>query len=417
LTHSEVQERKPTMKKNSRQAKEKARVSKQSKETQRQQRAEQRAEALLRKLEANAAREVEARPEAPAYYIGIDAGDRKSHFCMLNGAGRVVIEESVATTREGLSAYFSKVERSWIVLEVGTHSAWISELLESLGHRVVVANARKVRAIYGNRRKNDRVDARTLGRLLRVDEELLHGIRHRGAASRQSLSLLRARDALVSVRSKLISSMRGIVKSHGGRLPSCSAESFAGKVKEAIPEVLKEALTPMLEQIESLTASIRKYDRGVTALTKKYKETESLRQVNGVGELISVAYVLTVEDPSRFRKSREVGPYLGMVPRQDDSGDSSPQLRITKTGDRMLRRMMVLAAQYILGCHGEDCDLRRYGLRIAARGGKNAKKRAVVAVARKLAVLLHRLWVTGEVYEPMRNSRQEQQQRTQEEAA
>ena len=410
MTHSEVQERKPTVKKNSRQTREKARESKQSEQTQQQERAERRAEALLRKLEANAARVVETRQEAPAYYIGVDVGDRKSHFCMLNAAGKVVIEESVATTREALTAYFSQVKRSWMVLEVGTHSAWISELLEGLGHRVVVANARKVRAIYGNRRKNDRVDARTLARLLRVDEELLHGIRHRGAAARQSLTVLRARDAMVQVRSKLINSMRGLVKSHGRRLPACSVESFVGKVRDAIPESLKGALAPMLEQIESLTLSIRKYDRSVTVLAKKHKETGSLRQVKGVGELISVAYVLTVEDPGRFRKSREVGPYLGMVPRQDDSGDSSPQLRITKTGDRMLRRLMVTAAQYILGHHGEDCDLRRYGLRIAARGGKNGKKRAVVAVARKLAVLLHRLWVTGEEYEPLRNSRQEQSQ-------
>jgi transposase len=117
-----------------------------------------------------------------------------------------------------------------------------------------------------------------------------------------------------------------------------------------------------------------------------------------------VAFLLTIEDPARFAKSREVGPYVGLVPKQDESGESSPQLGITKTGDVMLRRLLVGSAHYILGPFGEDCDLRRQGMKLAARGGKNAKRRAIVAVARKLAVLLHRLWVTGEVYQPLRQN-------------
>jgi transposase len=312
----------------------------------------------------------------------------------------------LATTQKEFGAHFEILPKTTIALEVGTHSAWVSALLESYGHEVVVANPRKMESIHKNRRKNDKVDARTLARLLRADPELLYPIRHRGAEARQDLVMLRARDALVSARTKLVNTTRGLVKSVGGRLPKCSTDSFHKRAAECIPEGLQAALAPLLAQIELLTAQLREYDVKVSRMAdKKYSETMMLKQVGGVGDLTSVAYILTLEKKERFEKSRDVGSYLGMIPRQDDSGESSPQLRITKTGDKMLRRLLVGSAHYILGPFGEDCDLRRFGMKLAERGGKNAKKRAVVAVARKLAVLLHRLWVTGEEYEPLRQAR------------
>jgi transposase len=275
-------------------------------------------------------------------------------------------------------------------------------LLQRLGHEVVVANPRKLESISKNQRKNDKVDARTLARLVRADPELLYPIQHRGPEVRRDLVLLRARNALVQARTGLINTVRGLVKSMGARLPVCSAESFP-KQAEAIAENLRAALMPLVEQVELLTARIRRYDQEVEKMAqKRYPKSDLLRQVKGVGPLTSVAFMLTLEDPERFERSREVGPYLGLVPKQDESGESSPQLGITNTGDGMLRRLLVGSAHYILGPFGEDCDLRRFGLKLAARGGKNAKRRAVVAVARKLAVLLHKLWVTAEVYEPLR---------------
>jgi len=337
------------------------------------------------------------------WFIGIDLGDKKSVCCFLDGEGKIVAEGKLSTTREDFAELFSKIPKSRIALEVGTHSPWVSEQLESYGHEVIVANPRKMESIHKNKRKNDKVDARTLARLVRADPELLYPIRHRGAEARNDLVMIRARAALVSVRTKLITCVRGLVKSSGSRLPTCSAESFHKQAKDKLPEVLRPALAPLLIQIGSLTTRIHKYDQAVSRLAqKKYPETRSLQQVKGVGDLTSVAYVLTLEKPERFAKSRDVGPYLGLIPKQDDSGDSSKQLGITKTGDKMLRRLMVGSAHYILGPFGEDCDLRQFGLKLAARGGKNAKKRAVVAVARKLGVLLHRLWLTGETYEPLR---------------
>jgi len=336
--------------------------------------------------------------------IGIDLGDRRSHYGVLDRQGEIIAEGSVATRREEFSANFSGLAKARIALEVGTHSAWVSELLTECGHEVVVANPRRMESISKNRRKNERVDARTLARLVRADPELLYPIRHRGPQARRDLMGLRARQALVEARTGLINSVRGLVKSMGARMPECSAESFAQPV-DALPENLRATLKPLLQQVAALTARIRQYDGQIEIMAqKRYPPSGLLRQVKGVGALTAVAYLLTLDDPARFEKSREVGPYLGLVPRQDDSGDSSPPLGITKTGDTMLRRLLVGSAPYLLGAFGEDCDLRRLGLKLAARGGKNAKKRAGVAVARKLAVLLHSLWVTGAVYEPLRNN-------------
>jgi transposase len=365
-----------------------------------------RVQELLGKMKTKASWKSLANPNQSVFSIGIDIGDKKSNYCILDFRGEVLVEDSLATKPEEFSAYFSSIPKTCIAIEVGTHSPWISALLESCGHIVYVANPRKMESIHKNRRKNDKVDARTLARLVRADPELLYPIRHRGIEAREDLVALRAREALVSVRTRLINSMRGLVKSVGGRLPACSTDSFHNSVAESIPERLEPVLLPMLEQIQSLTEKIRKYDTLVEVMAvKKYPETGMLRQVRGVGAITSLAFVLTLENPDRFAKSRDVGPYLGLVPRQDESGESSPQLRITKTGDMMVRRLLVGSGHYILGPFGEDCDLRRCGEKIAARGGKNAKKRAVVAVARKLGVLLHRLWRTGEVYEPLYNSK------------
>jgi transposase len=254
------------------------------------------------------------------------------------------------------------------------------------------------------KRKNDRIDANKLARLGRVDPQSLFPMEHRSPEVRQDLVVLRARDTLVQVRTQLINATRGLVKSMGARLPKCSSPSFSKKVEEALPAEVCEALLPLVRLAEALSDRIKDYDERIEKLgPEKYEHTELLRQVKGVGSLTSLAYVLTLENPDRFGKSRDVGPYLGLVPQQEDSGDSQPQLRISKAGDGMLRRLLVGSAHYILGPFGPDTDLRRYGLRLCERGGKNAKKRAAVAVARKLAVLLHRLWVSGEVYEPLRH--------------
>jgi transposase len=275
-------------------------------------------------------------------------------------------------------------------------------LLVSLGCRVLVGNARKLRAIWNSSNKSDLRDAEMLARIARFDPQLLYPVHHRSEQAHADLERIKARDALVGSRRSLINHVRGAAKAFGVRLPACSAESFATRATPHLPAVIQEALTPLLETIRRLTEQIRDYDRQVVAISQqRYNVSERLQQVGGVGPLTALAFVLTLEEPGRFDKSRSVGAYVGLTPKRDQSGQMDKQLRITKTGDRYLRQLLVTCSHYILGPFGPDSDLRRYGLRIAERGGKNAKKRAVVAVARKLSVLLHHLWKTGVDYEPL----------------
>ena len=334
--------------------------------------------------------------------IGLDLGDRTSHYCVLDAAGVVIDEGSLSTTREGLRR-LAAGRKAVIAMEVGTHSPWVSRLLTEYGHEVLVANARKLRMIYANRNKHDKVDARMLARVARMDRTLLSAIEHRPQQFAQDLAIVRSRDVLVRCRTQLISHVRGAVKSSGTRLKSCESECFARKAPEQLPDGIRQAMSPVLVTIELLTQQIRDLESKVDELGETtYPETKLLRQVTGVGPLIALVFVLTIQDPRRFARSRDVGPYVGLVPARSQSGRSDPQLRITKEGDMLLRRLLVQGAHYILGPFGPDCDLRRFGLALAERGGGNARKRAVVAVARKLAVLLHRLWQSGEVYEPLR---------------
>ena len=337
--------------------------------------------------------------------IGIDLGDRVSQFFTLTADGECAGEGRVPTTAQAFESKFGSMDSKVIALETGTHSPWASRLLERLGHRVTVANSRKLRLIYENRNKNDKVDAEYLARLVRLDPKLLGPVKLRSEEAQRHITLLRSRHALVKTRSALITLVRSCIKSAGSRVPRCSAEAFVKRARPVVPPMMGGALEPILTTIEQIARQITAFDRQIEKLAKdEYRDAQVLMQIHGVGALTAVAFQATIGDRDRFRHSRTVGAWVGLVPGQRASGQSDPQQRITKEGDHYLRSLLINCAHYILGPFGPDCDLRRHGEAIAARGGKNAKKRAVVAVARKLAVLLHRLWCTGAIYEPLRNA-------------
>jgi len=337
--------------------------------------------------------------------IGIDLGDRYSQCCVLDSQGNIIAEGKLSSTQGAFEKHFKDVKRIRIALEAGANSRWVSELLSSFGHEVLVANPRNLHLISESVRKSDRVDARALARLARVDPSLLSPLTHRKTATYPDMAQIRARHVLVRSRTSVVNAIRGMAKAAGLRLPVCSTETFAGKVSTLLPDDLKASLLPLLETIVTLNLQIQRCDRAIYHLAKhKYPETNQLRQVSGVGVNTALEFVLTIENPHRFQKSRQVGAYLGIQPKQRDSGERTPQLGITKAGNSSLRRLLIQCAHYLLGPFGKDCDLKRWGIQLAARGGKNAKKRAIVAVARKMAVLLHRLWVTGEKYEPFRQA-------------
>jgi len=338
--------------------------------------------------------------------IGLDLGDRNSWYCVLDEAGHIQLEQRVRTTAKALREVFGAMPRTRMALEIGTHSPWISRLLSELGHEVIVANARKVRLIGESRKKDDRLDAQTLARLARVDPQLLYPVKHRSAQAQADLMMIRARAGLVRARTALFNTAQGLAKSYGERLYGCNVRNLNPKKAEDLSAELQRALEPLLSAIAEVSERICEYNDRIQALAQEsYPQVALLKQIKGVGTLIALTFLLTLEDPHRFDKSRDVGGYLGLQPGRRKSGQSEPQMRISKEGDPYLRTLLVQGAQHILGPFGADCDLRRWGLKLAERGGKNGKKRAIVATARKLAVLLHHLWVSGEVYEPLHNSR------------
>jgi transposase len=332
--------------------------------------------------------------------IGCDIGDKTSEICVLRTNGSKA-EARIRTTRKGMTEFFVGREAAHVVIEVGTHSRWVSQVIEECGHRVTIADPRRLKVISASNSKTDRRDAELLARLGRADESLLAPIKHRDDEVQADLAVAKARDVLVAARTKVVNHVRGVIKSFGERLPRCTSESFARKTPDGVPVVLKPALQPLYAVLEKIDEELKHCDQTIEEIAKRYPDTRVVSQPKGVGTLTALVFMLTIGDKDRIERSRTAGAYMGLRPRKDQSGDGDPQLRITKAGDNFVRRLLVGSANYILGPFGEDSDLRRWGMALAERGGKNAKKRAKVAVARKLAVLLHRLWVTGEVYEPL----------------
>lgn len=338
--------------------------------------------------------------------IGMDLGDKNHIICVLQGADKIM-ECEVTNTAKAVEKFFKTHQGATVIIETGTHSPWISRLLEKLGMKVLVGNTRKLRAIWDSSNKSDVRDAEMLARIGRMDPHLLSPIQHRGEQAQMDLELIRGREVMVSARTKMVNHVRGVVKAMGQRIPKCSTDCFHRRAREALRgSQILAAEEPILNMIELMTEKIHEMDKRINVMAhESYPETDRLQQVDGVGPLTSLAYVLVLEDCQRFQKSRDVGAFLGMTPRRDQSGETDKQLRISKAGNGELRRLLVGCAHYILGRFGPDCDLRRFGQRLMLRGGKNAKRKAIVAVARKLAVLLHRLWASGAIYDPLWNTK------------
>jgi len=334
--------------------------------------------------------------------IGLDLGERRHRFCVLGREGEIVEEGSLLNERVALSALISRYPAALVVMEAGCHSPWISRYLEEGGWEAIVSNPRKVRAIYQHERKSDRRDALMLARIARMEPALLYPVKHGSQEAQQDLLRIKLRDSLVRARVGVINSIRSTIKSLGYSVPRCSSERFHKVIKAALPVELSEVIAPSVQVLEELSLRIRVLEREISALARtKYPATARLEQIAGVGPITALYFVLKIEDPRRFAKVRDVGAFLGLCPRRNQSGENDPQLRITKRGDPYLRRLLVSAAQYILGPFAPASALRQYGLTLAAEEGTaRAKKRAVVAVARKLAVLLLSLWKNERSYVP-----------------
>lgn len=344
--------------------------------------------------------------KSPFFTIGLDLGDKKHAICVLDQDGDIIDERSITNHRESLRRLSLKYPGARIAFEVGSHSPWIKRFLAELGHEVFVANPRKLRAIYTSDRKSDKNDARMLAKIARMDPELLHPVEHGTEEAQRNLLQVKLRDNMVRQRVDLISGVRFMLKSLGVSLPSPNSACFSKRCRVLLQDedaTLLAKVEPTLQVIDLMTQKIRELDRAIESLCdEKYPVTKRLRQIVGIGPVTALTFVLTIEDPELFEKPRDVGAYLGLVPRRDQSGGLDKQLGISKAGDAYLRRLLVGCAQYILGPFGPDTDLKRHGLMLAERGGGRGKRKAVVAIARKLAVLMLTLWKHNRDYVPLR---------------
>ena len=335
--------------------------------------------------------------------VGIDLGSKKSVVCWLDEDGKVVERMTIASNCVTLEKVFGKLAPLEIAIETGCHANWVRRRLVALGHAVTVGDARQIQLIAKSHSKDDKRDARFLAEILLYWPELLHPVEPRSLESEQNRALLRLRESLVRARVKLINSVRGVLASFGEKLPAVSSAAFARAAAPVVPELLRSEVHPALLTIEMLTAEVKVYDKRVLELCKgRYREqTRRLLTIPGVGPLTALTFVLELDgDVNRLRGSRAAGAMVGLRPSRRESGQSKPELGITKQGNAMLRRYLVQCAQYMLGRHGQDCALKRWGLGLAGTS-KRGKKRAVAATARKLAVLLHTLWRKDVDFDPL----------------
>lgn len=330
--------------------------------------------------------------DTPRMTVGLDLGTQWSHYAQLDEAGELVRQGKLRSSSKGFVELFGNRERMRIVLEVGGQSPWISRALEELGHEVIVANPRRVQLIGKSLSKRDANDAELLARLGRIDIGLLQPIQHRSLAAQEALAVIRARAALVSARVQLVNHVRGASKAAGKRLPACDARYF-GRMDKELAEGMRRAEGPLVRMIDEMNDELDRYDREIgRMIAKEYPAALRLQQVPGVGPVTSLTFILVLGDPHRFGRSREVGAYLGLVPARRQSGDRDPQLHISKAGDRYLRSLLVECANYIVSSRARETELKRWALERWQEGDRAEQKRTKVAVARKLAVLLHSLW-------------------------
>lgn len=339
----------------------------------------------------------------PELTIGLDLGDRSTHVCVLDRDGEIVGETPLPTDRESIEALFNSVVAAQprVIFEVGSQSRWVQKLARECGiNDILAVNPRKLALISKNLKKTDQNDAYLLARAGQALPELLSPIEHVSDEIYVERALMDSRLLLVQERTKLITRVRALAKTFGVKLQKCSTESFARNAPEQIPALLRPACHPLFALLELLDKQITAIEKACRKLIKeKYPIAAKLQRIGGVGEIVALYFVLAVADPSRIRNPRDIGAYFGLVPRKQQSGSSDPQLRITKAGNSGVRRLLVLAAHCLIS-RGKDCALQRWALALCQRGGRNSKKRAIIALARKLAVVMLAIWKSGATYDP-----------------
>lgn len=340
-----------------------------------------------------------------AIVVGVDVSEKHLNLCEIDGDD-AVCESRMANSSKKLLEHFQGKAKRRIIIEVGAHTRWIAELLEQLGHQVLIVDPRRTKLISGSLYKDDRIDAMTLAMLGRDAPALLKTVPLRRLESQMVLTLVRARASAVKGRTRIVNTVRGVLKPYGYTIPKDSrGATFTAYIRETLDQALLRIVEPLLVLIETFNAQIKRYDDDVAlVLPRLAPDTVHLTQINGVGALTVLYFVALIGDPHRFASNRDIGPYLGLCRKRQDSGDYKSELGITKAGDSLMRALLANCASYLLGPFGQDSDIRRWGLKKVGGGSRAEKKKAKIAVARKLAVVMLTLWKTGRPYTPFHKS-------------
>jgi transposase len=329
-------------------------------------------------------------------HCGFDVGKKSSHFCIVNEKREIQKEGKVRNRKKDLGLVFGSMQPMRIVLEVSCKSFWLADQLKRLGHQPIVVDPGRTKAIGAARIKHDRLDAKILAELCQAN--LLAVVDQPTQEDRFARMPVTVRAGLVRARVQLMNTVRSIADSEGVEIPGSDPMHFTtavNSVLRTIPKAMVYALQPMVDSIDSLTESISHCDQALLEVAKNDPTMQLLQTCPGVGPISSAAYAQAIRDPRRFTSGRAVGAYLGLVPSLYASGKTYRRGGITKCGNRQARWLLTMAANSLLRCN-KDSAIKRWGIMLTARIGR---RKAVTAIARKLAAILWAMWRDHRAFE------------------
>ena len=328
-------------------------------------------------------------------YCGIDLANKTSAICVRRQQ-KMVLETECATDEDGFRQALKDFKQLTIVIEASPFAEWVALWLEQLGHQVKVIDPRRAAALIRTKKKTDRLDAQQLARL--AETGWYHEVHRKSDPARLLRSHLRARQGLVEARQAQVFRIRGLLRVHGLKVGSVSKARFAERVRQ----LCHDHVPDLLAVVEPLLSVLQGIRDGEAALTRRLKQVAQrdascrlLMTMPGVGPMTAVAFVSTVDDPHRFARGDQVAAYMGLVPSVYQTGDTHYTGSITREGDKLTRTLLAEAANALLAHYRGDCALKRWGERLADRKGGG---KARVAVARKMAMVLHRMWINNEPF-------------------
>jgi transposase len=332
-----------------------------------------------------------------SYYVGLDISMKETVICIVNDKGEVVHRGKSKTDPEKIAYHLNKVTKTnqkieKIGLESGCLSYWLVDELQKLGLKTICIDARKMATLLSVQvNKTDANDAQGIAEAMRCG--MYKEVCQKSQQAIELGTLLQCRRTLVQQRVQLINSIRGFLKTYGIRLGSCGGKEFPGKIRALLPGMLmlaREGIESLVNCYEKLSEEIKRLDGKIEAVAKEDEDVQRLMTVPGVGIITAMSFKIEIDDPQRFKKSKDVGAYLGMTPRQYSSGETKRQGRISKCGSSEVRSLLTEAGLVCLTRTKKWSKVKAWGLKIMRKHGA---KKAAVAIGRKLAVIMHRMLI------------------------